>query len=170
MKMDSQNERERHRRELQNLQWQFTEKMRNERRDFNQKLIDLADETETMQRVITQSREINWMITLEEDFCHIVSDIIHQGYATHYRRWHAKGGNMQKVVYCRGHGVILIFTAYCHLLHYDIRKYLIPEQDWKQHRTGHHTVNRGCMCSEGKAPDDGYNSTRNVLSGVKVNK
>jgi hypothetical protein len=47
---------------------------------------------------------------------------------------------------------------------------LIPEQDWKQHRTGHHTVNRSCMCSEGKAPDDGHNSARNMLSGVQVNK
>jgi hypothetical protein len=47
---------------------------------------------------------------------------------------------------------------------------LIPEQDWKQHRTGHHTVNRGCVYSEVKAPDDGQNITRNILSGVQVNK
>jgi hypothetical protein len=47
---------------------------------------------------------------------------------------------------------------------------LRPEQDWKQHRTGHHTVNRGCVCTEGKAPDDGHNSARNMLSIVQVNK
>jgi hypothetical protein len=26
------------------------------------------------------------------------------------------------------------------------------------------------MCSEGKAPDDGHNSVRNMLSGLQVNK
>jgi hypothetical protein len=26
------------------------------------------------------------------------------------------------------------------------------------------------VCSEGKAPDDGHNSARNMLSGVQVNK
>jgi hypothetical protein len=25
-------------------------------------------------------------------------------------------------------------------------------------------VNRGCVCSEGKAPDDGHNIARNLLS------
>jgi hypothetical protein len=47
---------------------------------------------------------------------------------------------------------------------------LMLEQDWKQHRTGHQTVNRGCVCSEGGAPDDGHNSARNMLSSVQVNK
>jgi hypothetical protein len=47
---------------------------------------------------------------------------------------------------------------------------LRPEQDWKQHRTGHHTVNRVCVCSEGKAPDDGHNSARNMLKSFKVFK
>ena len=32
---------------------------------------------------------------------------------------------MEKVEYCRRHGANLIFTVYFHLLHYDIRKYLI---------------------------------------------
>jgi hypothetical protein len=46
----------------------------------------------------------------------------------------------------------------------------IPEQDLKQHRTGHHTVNRGRVCSKGEAPDNGHNSVRNMLSSVQVNK
>jgi hypothetical protein len=28
-------------------------------------------------------------------------------------------------------------------------------------------VNRGCVCIEGKAPDDGHNSARNMLSSVQ---
>jgi hypothetical protein len=40
----------------------------------------------------------------------------------------------------------------------------------QQHRTGHHTVNRGRVCSEEEAPDDGHNSTRNMLSGTQVNE
>jgi hypothetical protein len=48
-------------------------------------------------------------------------------------------------------------------IHKEMLQVLRPEQDWKQHRTGHHTVNRGCVCSEGKASDDGHNSARNML-------
>jgi hypothetical protein len=47
---------------------------------------------------------------------------------------------------------------------------LMPQQDWKQHRKGHHTMNIGRVCSEGEALNDGYNSARNMLSGTQVNK
>jgi hypothetical protein len=56
------------------------------------------------------------------------------------------------------------------LMRFLVKTLLIPEQDWKQHQTGHDTVNRGRVCSEGKAPDDGHNSARNMLSGVQMNK
>jgi hypothetical protein len=46
----------------------------------------------------------------------------------------------------------------------------MPEQDWKQQRTGHHTMNKGRVCSEGEAPDDGHNNARIMLSGTQVNK
>jgi hypothetical protein len=32
-----------------------------------------------------------------------------------------------------------------------------------------YAVNRGCVCSEGKSPDDGHNSARNMLNSVQVN-
>jgi hypothetical protein len=73
---------------------------------------------------------------------------------------------VKKADYTADHQLVLRFDVASNL----VQVLVIPEQDWKQHRTGHHTVNRGCMCSEGKAPDDGHNSARNMLSGVQVNK
>jgi hypothetical protein len=65
----------------------------------------------------------------------------------------------------------LLFTVWCLVRGcFQSCSGLRPEQDWKQHWTGHHTVNRRCVCSEGKAPDDGHNSARNMLRSVQVNK
>jgi hypothetical protein len=73
--------------------------------------------------------------------------------------------NMFRALLCPSSGA---FPALVHRR--TLKTSLRPEQHWKQHRTGHHTVNRGCVCIEGKAPDDGHNSARNMLSSVQVNK
>jgi hypothetical protein len=60
-----------------------------------------------------------------ESFCKFQLTICLKIFSIRNRKGQAKGENVQKVVYCRSHGVILIFTVNCHLLHYAIRKYLI---------------------------------------------
>ena len=49
----------------------------------------------------------------------------YSGYARHYRRGHAEGGQVQKVANCRRHLDVLPFTIYFHLLQDDTPKYLI---------------------------------------------